>query len=118
MARKLKRSGLDWIPQVGCFVWDPEEVIESPSPFPCRTYFVLNLDKFLRIFGSTENMIEKLVWLPTWYQARLVAAELGLDLAFGRDHPADELRILYDHLLKALQVRQRQTNHGDDHVDG
>ena len=40
-AMEMKKSGLAWRPQVGCFVWDPDEFIKPTSPFPGRIYFEL-----------------------------------------------------------------------------
>ena len=79
LASDLKELGLDWQPHVGCFVWDPQKVIKVESSFPGRIYFILSLPRFLEIFGSTENMVEKLVWLPTWHQARILCKQLGVN---------------------------------------
>ena len=78
VARKLKAAGLTWTPSVGCFVWDPQQKIKAPSPFPLRVYFVLNMQRFISIFGSVTTMQEQLVWLPTWYQAIQLCARYGL----------------------------------------
>ncbi len=77
-ALEMKKTGLEWRPQVGCFVWDPDEYIKPASPFPGRIYFILSLARFLDIFDTIEKMAEKLVWLPTWHQARLVCRQLGI----------------------------------------
>jgi hypothetical protein len=77
-ARQLKAAGLKWQPHVGCFVWDPENCIKQDSPFPNRIYFVLSLPRFIEIFGDSEKMVENLIWLPTWHQARLLCTELGV----------------------------------------
>jgi hypothetical protein len=79
MARALKEAGLPWHIHVGCFVWDPENLIVPPSPFPNRIYFILNIHRFLEIFGSIEAMKNKLVWLPTWHQARQLCEQFGID---------------------------------------
>jgi hypothetical protein len=105
-ALELKTAGLNWIPQVGCFVWDPEETIPAPSPFGQRIYFVLNLNRFLQFYESIETMKEKLVWLPTWYQARLLLRRRG-EGSNGPPPPpglTDEKEYLqlYDRLLGAL----------------
>jgi hypothetical protein len=63
---------------VGCFVWDPDKHIKAQSPFPHRIYFILSLPRFIDIFGSIEAIAEKLVWLPTWHQARLMCQQLGV----------------------------------------
>jgi hypothetical protein len=78
LANELKQLGISWQPHVGCFVWDPHEHITAESPFPHRIYFILSLPRFLDIFGSTEAIAEKLVWLPTWHQARLLCQQLGV----------------------------------------
>ena len=113
-AAQLKERGLPWTPHVGCFVWDPDEVIEVTSPFPDRIYFILNLGHFLRIFGSLEEISQKLVWLPTYHQARLLCDQLGVDqekvsepLALPENIRAgDELLALYKIILNKLDARQ------------
>ena len=77
-ALQMKNTGLEWKPHVGCFVWDPEHYIKQDSPFPHRIYFVLSIPRFIEIFGNIEKMIEKLVWLPTWHQTRLLGNNLGI----------------------------------------
>ena len=76
LAQEMKQLGIDWQPHVGCFVWDPDNTIEVDSPFPHRIYFILSLPRFIDIFGSPEAIAEKLVWLPTWHQARLLCNKL------------------------------------------
>lgn len=103
-ALALKERGLPWRPHVGCFVWDPEGVIESPSPFPNRIYFILSLPRFLGIFGTAENMIDKLVWLPTMHQAKTVCRQLGFkDKTEGLD-----IYQLYDQVGEAM-TRKHET---------
>jgi hypothetical protein len=75
LALEPKKRGLDWHPHVGCIVWNPEETIPVPSPFPHRIYFILNLNHFLKIFESIEKMKERLVWIPSWEQARHLCHE-------------------------------------------
>lgn len=104
LAKELKRLGLPWTPHVGCFVWDAENTIEAGSPFPANLYFILSLPRFLGIFGSLDAMVEKLVWLPTWHQARLLRRRMGIkfqdivvmwnsDCPLG---PGDDLEALYE----------------------
>ena len=76
LAQEIKSLGIDWQPHVGCFVWDPENTIEVDSPFPHRIYFILSIPRFIDIFVSREAIVEKLVWLPTWHQARLLCRQL------------------------------------------
>jgi len=113
LALDLKNLGLNWQPHVGCFVWDPDDIIKVASPFPGRIYFILSLPRFIEIFGNIANMVEKLVWLPTWHQARLLCEQLGVtdhDLADGRQtgtafSPGEDLLELYRRIGDALQNR-------------
>jgi hypothetical protein len=113
LAQEIKRLGIRWHPHVGCFVWDPEKTIEAESPFPHRIYFILSLPRFMDIFGSPEALVEKLVWLPTWHQARLLCYQLnvpddvvagiwrgGTDLSTGEEHHK-----IYEVIIDALQKR-------------
>ena len=102
-AGELKAAGLVWDPQVGCFVWDPEQTIPAPSPFGNRIYFVLNLNRFLQFYQNTEELREKLVWLPTWHQARLLLQRMG-DEGKRTGGSAEEMFLhLYDRILAALR---------------
>jgi hypothetical protein len=78
LAREMKGQGLHWKPHVGCYVWDDKGYIRAESPFPLRIYFVLSLPRFINVFGSLDAVAKKLVWLPTWHQARLLAVSLGV----------------------------------------
>ena len=110
-ALQLKEAGLPWRPHVGCFVWDREGWIEVPSPFPERIYFILNLGHFLRLLGSIEDVVQKLVWLPTWHQARQIGAKLGIedkelsDIFSGSavPGPGQDLLALYGKILENLR---------------
>jgi hypothetical protein len=112
-AAKLKERGLPWTVHVGCFVWDPDEIIEVTSPFPNRIYFILNVGHFLRIFGSLEEISKNLVWLPTYHQARLLCDQTGLNhekvsaaLASAENIRAgDEVLLLYQLILKKLEAK-------------
>jgi hypothetical protein len=109
-ALQMKDAGLKWQPHAGCFVWDPENYIKQDSPFPNRIYFVLSVPRFIEIFGDIEKLVEKLVWLPTWHQARLLCQELGKPvdtvskLWQGSDNlfPGDELFSIYQVIMNAL----------------
>ena len=111
LAETLKGLGLPWAPHVGCFVWDAQGTIEAGSPFPENIYFILSLPRFISIFGSTDAMSEKLVWLPTWHQARLLCRRLGVEdeeiaaiWTSGRTmNPGDELQAVYEKLADALR---------------
>jgi hypothetical protein len=110
-AAALKEAGLPWTPHVGCFVWDRDGHIQVSSPFPERIYFILNLSHFLRIFGTVEEIKAKLIWLPTYHQARLLCKHFGLNRGqiseslrgeLG-DQPGGELLELYELLLEKLR---------------
>ena len=111
-AAELKDRGLPWTPHVGCFVWDPDEIIEATSPFPSRIYFILNLGHFLRIFGSLEEISRKLVWLPTYHQARLLCDQVGVDqeevsavlVSADNIRAGNELLVLYKMILSKLEA--------------
>jgi hypothetical protein len=112
-ALEMKNSGLKWRPHVGCFVWDPDELIKAASPFPGRIYFVLSLARFIDIFGSIEQIAQKLVWLPTWHQARLVCRQLSItDEVFEKQRqrrpssqPVEELLGIYGLIVETLNFR-------------
>ena len=111
-ALEMKKTGLEWRPQVGCFVWDPDESIKPASPFPGRIYFILSLARFIEIFDTIEEMAEKLVWLPTWHQARLVCRQLGItNKAFERRRqrdpdstPVQEILGIYGLIVETLKI--------------
>ena len=111
LAVSLKEAGLPWRPHVGCFVYDPGRHIEVASPFPNRIYFILNLGHFLHLLGTVDDVRKRLIWLPTWHQARLLCQQFELtdEAVFelwreGRVMRAgDELLALYELLLKVLQ---------------
>jgi len=108
-ALEMKESGLVWRPHVGCFVWDPDVIVKQPSPFPNRIYFILSMPRFLEIFGSTLNMVDKLVWLPTWHQARSICRQLEIpdDVIFNlfqRDLLVDaDLKLIYDCIRSTIE---------------
>ena len=110
-ANELKQLGILWRPHVGCFVWDPDEHIKAESPFPHRIYFILSLPRFIDIFGSIEAIAEKLVWLPTWHQARLLCQQLSVpDQVLANiwqrqppPSPGEELGEIYKLLIGALK---------------
>ena len=111
LALEMKNLGLPWTPHVGCFVWDPDEHIEADSPFPHRIYFILSMPRFISIFGSINSMIQKLVWLPTWHQARLLCEGMQIDpdkivdiwKAGALPIPGDELENIYKLLIQSLK---------------
>lgn len=111
LALEIKKAGLPWEPEVGCFVWDHEGFISHPSPFPKSIYFILSMKRFLTLFGNAEQMKRHLVWLPTWYQARQILQRLQIhDMDRGPEGPASqpsspkaELIGLYRSILQHLK---------------
>jgi hypothetical protein len=79
LAKEMKKKGLVWQPHVGCFVWDFSGLIAVRSPFPLQIYFILSLPRFVDLLGSIDNVATKLVWLPTWHQARIIAFRHGIE---------------------------------------
>ncbi len=105
LAQRLKTSGLPWNPHVGCFVWDHQHLIKPASPFPNHVYFILSLPRFLDIFGTRQALQDKLVWLPTWHQARLLCQRYGIvpTAQPQTTEPREELASLYRRLIAALE---------------
>lgn len=113
MAARLKEAGLRWWVHVGCFAWDPEGYLADFSLLPNRVYYLLNISIFARALGGIEKIHRKLVWLPTWHQARLLCREYNVSdeavaaiwsssVPMG---PGDELIAIYELLLQKLQER-------------
>lgn len=117
MAAELKSAGLRWTPRVGDFVWDNQQVINHPSPFPKRIYFILNIRRFLDIFQTVDDMTDNLVWLPAWHQARAVCAELNINenviketfCSQGGFEAGKDLYTLYRIILSALDKSETGT---------
>ncbi len=70
LAQLFKAYGLEWTPTPGQYVLDQGHLIEVPSPFQDRVYFILDLKHFLRRGGTVEELKKRLCWLPTWEEAR------------------------------------------------
>ena len=115
LAKELKTCGMPWVPEVGHYVWDEFNEIDCESPFHGRLFFILNMSPFERSLGSIESMQSKLVWLPTWKQARTLLDARGVSnedvqkrlvstraLAEGR-----ELAVLYEMLLESVIEEQQ-----------
>jgi hypothetical protein len=113
LARRLRDAGLAWQPTVGHFVYDEKGLIEVPSPFQEKVYFILDIKHFLRRAGSMECLKEAMFWLPTWSEARQVARAIGVDDAEVAAHlqaeqaieSASELEQLYVLLERELKNR-------------
>jgi hypothetical protein len=97
-------------------VWDPDNWIKPESPFPGRIYFILSLPRFVEIFESIQEMVRKLVWLPTWHQARLICMRMGIsddilkkNLQLPRTRtPTEELLTVYELIIDALNESKRE----------
>ena len=113
-ALDMKKKGLIWRPHVGCFVWDPDEFIKPTSPFPGRIYFILSLARFIEIFDTIDQIAAKLVWLPTWHQARLVCRQLGIaDDIDPKSREGDDVLSPLDELLRIYGKIVENLKHGD-----
>jgi hypothetical protein len=72
----------------------------------------LNLARFLEIFDKIEQMTRKLVWLPTWHQARLVCRQLGINNEVfekqrqrcSSSEPVEELLGIYELIVETLKI--------------
>jgi len=121
LALQMKQAGLPWEPEVGCFVWDREGIISHPSPFPQRVYFILSMKRFINIFGDVEEMKHRLVWLPTWFQARQIMRQLQIDdVSLDRNRPATveaEMTGIYRSILQGLTVVDPKSTGNRDSVD-
>ncbi len=113
-AREIKEKGLEWEPHVGCFVWDPEGTIPAPSPLGDRIYFILNLNRFLQFYENIEIMKKKLVWLPTWHQARQILAPAGKsksEQGARTNEQAEEHSLSNDSELDYIRLYDRVITH-------
>ncbi len=110
LARRLKQAGLEWQPRPGHYVYDEAGMIEPPSPFQERVYFILDLKHFLRRSGTIDELKRGMTWLPLWHQAREIASRVEIDDATitSRLSAADafvqrrELDLLYTLILERL----------------
>ena len=78
LALELKQLGLPWEPTAGHYVWDEDNLIDRPSPFHDRVFFILDLRHFLRRAESVEKLKKAVCWLPTWHDMRDIAQSLGI----------------------------------------
>ena len=66
------------------------------------------------MFGSLAHVVENLVWLPTWHQARMLCQQLGTtDDELANDwqsitafSPGEDLVQLYRRIGEALQEQR------------
>lgn len=116
IAKKLHDLNLDWHPQVGCYVYDLTGMIEKPSPFQDRVYFILDMKHFLRRAGSVDAVKEAMCWLPVWEDCRRILkhlevpwdrikTELIKQSAFEHDN---ERQVLYEMIHDAMKTQQRE----------
>lgn len=109
----MKDSGLVWQPSMGHYLWDPHRKIFKSSPYENRVYYILNLDHFIKIFATIENIKKMFIWIPTYYHARLVCEDLGIDrnyifeklMASNVKSTTDELSVLYNLIIARLNSR-------------
>lgn len=118
LARKMRDQGLPWEPTVGQYVFDETAMIDAPSPFQHRVYFILDMKHFLRRSGDVATLKARMFWLPQWHQARALGRGLGItDTRLAERLVAEralesqsELRFLYELLVEALSKQAGTTS--------
>lgn len=112
-AKSLRADGLEWNPAVGHYCFDEGGLVEAPSPFQDRVYFILDLRHFLRRANTIERLVAEMCWIPTWRQTRDLLRARGITDQQVQKHlmdsdaisSGDELRILYQFLRDNLHSR-------------
>lgn len=102
LARTLKSRNAIWNPTPGQFVLDDDQVFHHTSPFQPHVFFILDLQHFLRYTGTTEEMKRRMVWLPTWHDAREELQKLGLSHQQIADHLRSQKAIEEGRELESL----------------
>jgi hypothetical protein len=110
LAAELKAAGLAWEPQPGHFVYDPQHVLPHTSPFQDRVFFILDISHFLRYAGSYKSLVERMIWLPAWWDARDWLRNAGAEDAAVAETlhrrqsitRCEELVVLYEMILERL----------------
>lgn len=80
LALLLKEKGVEWTPSAGCYIWDQHNTIKRKSPFPNNIYYILDIEYFTGLFGSTEQLAEQVVWLPTYLEALYLCRKKGVSM--------------------------------------
>jgi hypothetical protein len=78
LAQLFKAFGLEWHPACGQYVLDQANLVECPSPFQPKVYYILDLKHFLRRAGTIEHLKTQMCWLPDWEQTRDILQGLGV----------------------------------------
>ena len=78
IAKRLKKLGIPWQPQVGHYVYDANRICPKSSPFQQGVYFLLNFDCFMQHVGGVARFRDNMVWLPTWHEAREILRQMGV----------------------------------------
>ena len=78
LACRMKDAGLYWRPQVGHYVFDRGKVCKRGSPFQEGVYFILDYPCFCRHVGGADILEREMVWLPTWYDCRMLLRSGGV----------------------------------------
>lgn len=80
LARQLQPRLKDfWHPAAGHFVFDPDRIVQKSSPFQSQVFFVLNYSYFMTLVGGVDEFRRRMVWLPSWQQARQLADQVGIE---------------------------------------
>ena len=113
LARQMRDQGLLWEPAVGHYVFDDMGLIDAPSPFQPRVYFILDLKHFLRRSSDIETLKSRMLWPPQWHEARRILRGLGVSdamvmarlVAARAIETQSELCLLYELILETLSAR-------------
>jgi len=77
----------------------------APSPFPHDVYFILNMNRFLLIFGTVEEMQRSLVWLPTWTQCMRLLQDCPATTAEEKRAAQTKIETTLEELYRILLLR-------------
>lgn len=104
LADQFRDGGVPWQPGPGQYVLDREGIVQRESPFQEGVYFILNYPHFVKLAGGPEAFRRRLLWLPTWDQARQLLRDAGVSdaeqearlLQRGAIAEGNELTCLYE----------------------
>jgi hypothetical protein len=113
LAREIHQTGVAWQPAPGQFVYDDESVLPHTSPFQDKVFFILDLKHFIRYAGSIEIMVQRMFWLPAWWDARVWLRGRGISDAKMTSAIEEsralktgcELECLYELMLTNLRAK-------------
>ena len=115
IAKRLKKLGIPWQPQVGHYVYDANRICPKSSPFQQGVYFLLDFACFMQHVGGVARFRDNMVWLPTWHEAREILHQLGVpaaevaSLTTEAILQGDELTCLYRLILAEFSGRAEKS---------